>query len=232
MFRWPCKDYLKRTCTNSFCTKWHPPECLLYKTKSGCRFGKKCSYAHRQVDEQPSWKVQKEWWQTCSSHEEEWFARNRMAICCQTWQESRKTGETRCQAWYLSWVETRTCWTSIIERTVVSFTTWSRRSLSYGRAQTCRNQSNVWNSRKLLHVTLKFETKILRSDVFAQVNIISAAPTLQNLRVGLIRRQSGKSKVPAKQRGGWPKRVIKIKGARKSHILLTFGKLVFACIKS
>ena len=54
MSRWPCKDYLKGTCNNSFCEKWHPPECLLYKTKSGCRFGEKCSYAHRQVDEQPT----------------------------------------------------------------------------------------------------------------------------------------------------------------------------------
>ena len=34
--------------------KWHPPECLFYKTKSGCRFGEKCSFAHRQVDEQLS----------------------------------------------------------------------------------------------------------------------------------------------------------------------------------
>ena len=40
MSRWPCKDYLKGTCTNSFCEKWHPQECLFYKTKSGCRFGK------------------------------------------------------------------------------------------------------------------------------------------------------------------------------------------------
>ena len=40
MFRLPCKDYLKGTCTNFFCEKWHPPECLFYKTKSGCRFGK------------------------------------------------------------------------------------------------------------------------------------------------------------------------------------------------
>ena len=32
----------------------HPPECLFYKTKSGCRFGEKCSFAHRQVDEQPT----------------------------------------------------------------------------------------------------------------------------------------------------------------------------------
>ena len=33
--------------------KWHPPECLFYKTKSGCKFGEKCSYAHRQVDAPP-----------------------------------------------------------------------------------------------------------------------------------------------------------------------------------
>ena len=59
MFRLPCKDYLKGTCTNSFCEKWHPPECMFYKTKSGWRFGEKCSYAHRQVDEQPSKRSQK-----------------------------------------------------------------------------------------------------------------------------------------------------------------------------
>ena len=56
----PCKDYLKGTCTNIFCEKWHPPECLIYKTKSGCRFGEKCSYAHRQVDEQPSKRSRKD----------------------------------------------------------------------------------------------------------------------------------------------------------------------------
>ena len=28
MSRWPCKDYLRGTCNNSFCDKWHPPECL------------------------------------------------------------------------------------------------------------------------------------------------------------------------------------------------------------
>ena len=35
-------------------TKWHLPECLFYKTKSGCRFEEKCAFAHRQVDEQPT----------------------------------------------------------------------------------------------------------------------------------------------------------------------------------
>ena len=54
MARLPCKDYLKGTCTAPFCEKWHPPECLFYKSENGCRFGEKCSYAHRQVDEQPS----------------------------------------------------------------------------------------------------------------------------------------------------------------------------------
>ena len=33
MFRWPCKDYFKGTCTNSFSEKWHPPECLFYKSE-------------------------------------------------------------------------------------------------------------------------------------------------------------------------------------------------------
>ena len=29
-------------------------QCFFYKSEKGCRFGEKCSYAHRQVDEQPS----------------------------------------------------------------------------------------------------------------------------------------------------------------------------------
>ena len=52
--RWPCKDYLRGTCNNSLCERWHPPECLYFKTKSGCPFGEKCSYTHRQVDTQPT----------------------------------------------------------------------------------------------------------------------------------------------------------------------------------
>ena len=54
MARLPCKDYLKGTCTTPFCEKWHPPECLFCMSENGCKFGNKCSYAHRQVDEQPS----------------------------------------------------------------------------------------------------------------------------------------------------------------------------------
>ena len=54
MSRWPCKDYLRGTCNNSFCERWHPSECLFYNNKNGCRFGEKCSFAHRQVDAQPT----------------------------------------------------------------------------------------------------------------------------------------------------------------------------------
>ena len=60
MSRWPCKDYLKGTCNNSSCKRWHPPVCLFHKTKSVCRFGEKCPYAQRQVDEQPSKRSEKE----------------------------------------------------------------------------------------------------------------------------------------------------------------------------
>ena len=44
----------KELAITHFCERWHPPECLFYKTKSGCRFWEKCSFAHRQVDEQPT----------------------------------------------------------------------------------------------------------------------------------------------------------------------------------
>ena len=51
----------------------------------------------------------------------------------------------------------------------------------------------------------KIRDQIPRSVTFVQVNHVSVAPTLQNLRIVHKKRQSGKSKVPAKQRGSWPK---------------------------
>ena len=41
------------------CEKRHPPECFFYKSENGCRFGEKCSRAHREVDEQPTKKSKK-----------------------------------------------------------------------------------------------------------------------------------------------------------------------------
>ena len=36
------KDYLKGTCTTSFCEKWHPPECLFYKSEKGGKSALMC----------------------------------------------------------------------------------------------------------------------------------------------------------------------------------------------
>ena len=56
-----CFDGLARITSKELaptrCGKWHPSRMLLLQDKNGCRFGEKCSYAHREVDEQHS-KVQ------------------------------------------------------------------------------------------------------------------------------------------------------------------------------
>ena len=52
-FDCPARITSEELAPNHFCEKWHPPKCLFYKSENGCRFGEKCSYAHRQVEEQP-----------------------------------------------------------------------------------------------------------------------------------------------------------------------------------
>ena len=54
MYRWPCKDYFRGTCKNSFCEGGTLQNVCSIRPRVGCWFGEKCSYAHRQVDEQPS----------------------------------------------------------------------------------------------------------------------------------------------------------------------------------
>ena len=65
---------------------------------------------------------------------------------------------------------------------------------------------------------VKFTKAIARHAKIRDQNLsllMSVAPTLQNLRIGLKKRQSGKSKVPAKQHGGWPKE-LKFKEKNKA----------------
>ena len=101
---------------------------------------------------------------------------------------------------------------------VVYIRTWSRRSLHefYGRAQTCGNRSDVLNSQKPSYVLLTFETKIRRLQWFSQVNLISVAPTLQNLRTGLRRGQSGKSDGAPRSSVEAGQKCSKIKGENKA----------------
>ena len=116
MSRLPCKDYFKGTCTTPFCEKWHPPECLFCKSENGCRFAKKCSYAHRQVEEQPSKMSKKNGDKSAVAM----LKRN---------EQHQRTGLTH----------------QVHDNWVAYSRIWSRRSLHrfYGIAQTCRNQSNV-----------------------------------------------------------------------------------------
>ena len=58
--RQPCRDYLKGICTKSLCDDWHPPECKFCTSESCCKFGEKCSFAHRQVEGRPSKKLKKD----------------------------------------------------------------------------------------------------------------------------------------------------------------------------
>ena len=176
--RWPCKDYLKGTCNNSFCEKWHPPECLFYKTKSGCRFREKCSYAHRQVDEQPTEKSKKNDDKSAVAilKKSNWHERENLSPMNVTIDRGN-LGRRVIRNWDKIHLNVDHL---MHGNWVAYFKTWRRRSLFSGRAQTCRDQSNVWNSRKLLHVTLKFETEIHRLDIFSQVILISVNPNAPN----------------------------------------------------
>ena len=53
--RWPCKDYLRGTCNNSFLWKMAPLQnACTTRPRVVVGLGEKCSFAHRQVDEQPT----------------------------------------------------------------------------------------------------------------------------------------------------------------------------------
>ena len=50
---WPCKDYLKGTCTNSSCEKWHPQNACLTRPRAVADLGKSARMHIVRVDEQP-----------------------------------------------------------------------------------------------------------------------------------------------------------------------------------
>ena len=163
MFRWPCKDYLKGTCINSFCEKWHPPECLFSKTKSGCRFGEKCSYAHRQVDEQPTKRTKKNDDKSAVAMLKKGIGKKEDLLPTNVTIERGNLGREVIRNWDKNYLNVD----HLMHDNWVAYSrTWSRPGLYrfYGRTQTCGNQSDVYNSQKLLHFTHTFETKILRSD--------------------------------------------------------------------
>ena len=150
---------------------------LLLQRENGCKLGEKCSYAHRQVDEQATKRSKIEWWHKCSGY----------------------IGKYRTIGLRISRYGAAEVFIDFAEE------------VRHTEANpTCKN------SRKPLPVTQTFETKILRSEWFAQVNLINAAPTLQNLRIGLRKRQSARCPWSSVEVG---KKCLEIEGARRSNIL-------------
>ena len=183
MYRWPCKDYLKGICTNSLCKKWHPPEFLFYKSESGCRFGEKCSYAHHQVEEQPSKRSKKN------------GDKSAVAMLKQT-EHYYRTG-----------------------RPVVNVYSSNTRQLGCEfqdmeppkSTSILRKRSDMQKPIQRVQIT---EAVLHHADIRDQNPSLGMVcpgephqrnTLLQILRIGFRKRQSGKSKVPVKQRGGWPK---------------------------
>ena len=96
ILRQPCSFFLKGICTRSPCEYWHPPECQVYKTETGCKAGDKCLFPHHKVDEQPNKKPMK--WPLFLTKEEK--ATTRMLWLLLKFfplKEENSPGETRCK---------------------------------------------------------------------------------------------------------------------------------------
>ena len=214
MSRWPCKDYLRGTCNDSFCERWHPPECLFYKTKNGCRFGEKCSFAHRQVDAQPTkWsKSNNDKSAVAILKKENWQERESVSNAChdRTGKPVRESGKKFGQ------ISSRRQFSDARQFGCVFQDMTPPKSVLRKSTDMPKPIQRV-KLKRVLRVILKFETKIPRSVTFVQVNLMSVASTLQNLRIVHKKRESGKSKVPAKQRGNWPKMCSNQRSMKEQH---------------
>ena len=190
MSRWPCKDHLKGTCNTPFCEKWHPPECLFHKTKSGCRFGEKCSCTHRQVDEQPTKRSNKndDKRAVAMLKKDDWHERRPVTDQGRhdrSGQLGKKRGnemERRSSKHRSSNARQLGC----VFQDMTPLKSILRKSTDVQRPIQCVRFTKF----VARHAKIRDQNPSL-GFFFAQVNLISVAPTLQNLRIGLRRRQSG-----------------------------------------
>ena len=182
--RLPCSHLLEGTISNPSCENWHSPECVFYKTKEGCKFVERCSFAHRWVQEQPSKGLKK----------------NGFSGAVASLKETENLG-------------------------CVSQDMLLRRSSSILRKSSTmpKPMRCVRSTKAVLRNASERDHKPSLNKICQEI-LISVAQTLQNLRIGLRRRQSGKSIGLAKQRGGWQRKswIREV----QSYILLTCGKVV------
>ena len=180
MSRWPCKDYFKETCTNSFCEKRHPPICFFYKSGNGCRFGKSARMRIVRLKnnltnrfERMMTKLQLLCWR-----------RRRMSIIMKMYD-----------LWRM--------FTHQIHDNWVAFSRIRGPKSSSIFTEELRHRET--DPMCEIHKSSCTSRRHSRQKSFARIDLsgwTSSAPKLQNLRIGLRKRQSGKSKVPAKKRAG------------------------------
>ena len=164
--------------------------------KSGCRFGEKCSYAHRQVDEQPSKRSKKNDDKSAVAmlKKNELHDRTGQLVVCRDARRAPVHGPVVCSS-----PSTRQLGCVFQDMEPPKLSSILRKSSDMQKLIRCVKFTKAFAR----HTKIRDQNPSL-GYIFAQVNLISAAPTLETLRIGLRRRQSGKSKVPAKQRGSWP----------------------------
>ena len=148
------------------------------------RFGEKCSYAHRQVDEQPSKRSKKN------------GDKSTVAMLKKNEQNHR----TERPVVYACSPMTRQLGCVFQDMEPPKSSSILRKSPDIRKPIRCVKFTKA----VVRHANIRDQNPSLGM-ICPSVNLISVTPMLQNLRIGLRKRQNGKSKVPAKQRGGWPK---------------------------
>ena len=221
MARLPCKYYLKESCTTPFCDKWHPPECLFNKSESGCWFGEKCSYAHCQVDEQPSKRYQKNGDTSAVAmlKKDESYDRTMKLVVCRDTSHERH-GPVVCNS-----SNTRQLGFVLQESRAAEVLIDFAEELTHTETnQMCKIQKN--------RRTLRWHSRPKSIDWNDLPSWTSSAQT-QNLRIGFRKRRNGKSEVPVSSVEAGQKYHQK-KGEIQSSILLSLGnrRLPACAIKS
>ena len=177
--------------------------------------GEKCSFAHRQVDEQPTKrsKTNDDKSSVAMLKKGNWHERESVADGCHDRpgkpgkRGDQKLGQNSCKRQFSDARQLGCVFQDMTPpKSILRKSTDMPKpiqSVKFKKGHCTSHQ----NSRPKSFARLQF----------VQVNLISVAPTLQNLRIGLRRRQSGKSKVPAKQRGSWPKMCLNLRSKKEQH---------------
>ena len=191
MSRWPCKDYLKGTCNNSFVKNGNLQNACSTKTRMIAVLGKnahshivRLSHSRRNG---PNRIMTKALWLSWKRV----IGMNENLLLTEVTIDQGNLIRGVIKSWDKSHLNVDH---PIHDNWVAYFTTWRRRNLFFGGAPIQRVKIKKAIAR---HTKIRI---IPRSVTFVQVNLISVVPMLQNLRIVHKKRQSSKNKVSAKQR--------------------------------